>query len=118
MKRRALLCLLGAVPAAAVVGATTTPPAPQPWTYRGPFDFEPAGSTPMDVSQAGVSAALQRLQWDTGDPERPLLVVSPADYLYAAGYHREGLRVWATPQLPEHAWFVSWRGRRVGSEGA
>ena len=75
----------------------------------------------MDVSLMGVCAALQRLGWDSADTDRPMLVVSPADYANASSIWTAlggAVDLWATPRLPEFAWFVSWRGRRVGSEGA
>ncbi len=123
---------LGAMTAATAAGVSVVPEIrpgaidlwqiePQPRQ----FDFEEAGSVCMDVSVMGVGAALGKLGWDSADPVKPLLVMQPEWYPYAleiAYEFNQRIAVWVTPFSEERryrdAWFVVWRGRRVGSEGA
>jgi hypothetical protein len=85
------------------------------------FSFKPIYECGMDVCTMGVMQALSNLGWETDAPPRPLLVVSPADYPLAieANRHLGDLcRVVASQRLERYAWFVAWRGQKLGSGGA
>lgn len=119
---------LGAMTAASVAGVSAVPelgPRAHEWQIEPRphrFDFEEACGTMMDVSVIGVAWALERLCWDSADPVKPLLVVHPADYpraLEIAIELNQRIAVWATCfGTDPYAWFVTWRGQRIGSGGA
>ena len=86
------------------------------------FTFEEVSVTCMDVCVTGVCLALERLKWDSADLVKPLLIVHPVNYCYAleiAIELNQRVAIWVTPFSDDKdAWFVAWRGRQVGSQGA
>ena len=127
MNRRAFLSVMtiasaagvSAVPEVRAVGADHT------WQIEprpSRFDFEETQSVPMDCCTSSVAMALGRLEWDSADLVKPLLVVHPSAYPWAieiAIELNQRIAIWATPFSQDRdTWFVVWRGRRVGSEGA
>lgn len=124
MNRRDFIAAMTVASAAGVSAVPEIRPASHEWRIEPPprqFDFIEAQCCCMDVGVNGVASALEKLQWDSADPVKPLLVVSPEDYptaLEIAVELNQRVAIWATPCVARYAWFVAWRGRRVGSEGA
>lgn len=117
----------------AVVGvAVKTDAAPDVEPVPTRWDFERCFATESDCSVGSVDYALDRIGWQSGQTTRPLLCVHPASYGYALNVARAfngAIEVWATRQIAEanglcgpwndvDAWFIAWRGRRMGSIGA
>lgn len=79
-----------------------------------------------DVHGRSVSQALAMLGWQSGLTPKPLLCVHPSMF-YAACLVAQEMRGAVEPYAMKgiqdegtwgDAWFVAWRGKRVGSEGS
>lgn len=115
---------LGAV--AAISGAVVVPVSASRVVVREPrptrFDCEETAPYGMDISICSVRQALHQMDWEPDLDPKPLLVVHPLSYVDAHDvreHYRDAIEVWATNHITDRdTWFVSWRGRRVGSVGA
>jgi hypothetical protein len=86
------------------------------------LDFEDVCDVQSDVSGHGVASALAKLGWETGASPTPILVVHPSNLVWAVASAQcvgNVVAVIATQKFADiDTWFVAWRGRRVGSQGA
>jgi len=97
--------------------AASDPVEPMPRDFR----FSPVYEYGIDLSTVGVMQALTNMGWESDAQPRPLLVVSPPDYPLAIEINRhlgDLCRVVATQRIGMYAWFVAWRGGKLGSDGA
>ncbi len=115
---------LGGVVGGSILATAVTPEAAHDPVEPMPRDFtsfEKLFGYGCDVSSVVVMHALVELGWESGAQPQPLLVVSPSIYIYAidANKHLGDLcRVVAKRGVERDTWFVAWRGRRIGSDGA
>lgn len=83
-------------------------------------------SMSCDVHGSSVSQALAMLGWESGLTPKPLLCVHPSMFATACLIAKEmhgvveplAMRGIQDEGTWGDAWFVAWRGKRVGSEGA
>jgi len=95
---------------------TAVEPMPESFGFETlPFD--------CDLSQYTVMDALIRMDWQPHAAPVALLLCQPENYLQALEIRDtfQGaleIHVARMPDLHRDAWFVSWRGRHMGSPGA
>jgi hypothetical protein len=120
--RRGFLGMLTATAAAGTLASSSASATPAVEPMPTETTCEEVWGCPADVSGHGLAQALSKLGWETGAMPRPILVVHPSNLVYAvsaAQHVGDVVTIVATHTLTDvDTWFVAWRGRRVGSQGA